>query len=169
MAKKDEPTAGAAPEVKNELTIQKIYMKDCSFEAPNAPGIFRLDWQPEVNFELASDSSKMEGDEGLYEVVLRITVTAKIQQKIAFLMEVHQAGIFTVKEFNEEQMKYIFGSICPSILFPYARETIASGVSHGGFPQLNLAPINFDAVFAQQMQKQQEESDAKNAGDAVLN
>ncbi len=150
-------------QAKNEFTIQKIYIKDVSFETPNSPQVFQQEWKPEVNFELSSDTQPLEGD--VFEVVLRITVTAKIKDDVAFLVEVHQAGIFTLKNFDEQEKQYVFGSVCPSVLFPYAREMISSAVARGGFPQLNLAPINFDAVYAQHANQQKAEA----AGEQTVN
>jgi len=148
-----ETPAIEQPSNSAELSIQKIYVKDLSVETPHTPTIFKTEWQPEVKFELSSDNRLVEED--LYEVVLRVMVTATIKTQVAFLVEVQQAGVFTVKNFPEDQRKYVFGSVCPSILFPYAREAIASSIHRAGFPQLDLAPINFDAVYAQHMQRAQ--------------
>ena len=151
----------------NEFTIQKVYIKDMSWEAPNTPQIFNEEWKPEVNFELHTEATSLDND--THETILRITVTAKIGDNTAFLAEIKQAGIFTLRNFAEEQQQYILGSVCPSILFPYAREAIASCVSHGGFPQLNLAPINFDAVYAQHVKQQQEQAQAQDNGSQAVN
>lgn len=142
----------------NEFTIQKVYVKDVSWETPNTPLIFHEEWKPEVNFELHTETSSLDND--VHEAILRITVTAKLADKVAFLAEVKQAGIFTLRNFADDQAQYILGSVCPAILFPYAREAISSCVSHGGFPQLNLAPINFDALYAQHVKQQQEQAEA---------
>jgi preprotein translocase subunit SecB len=138
-----------------EFAIQRIYVKDSSFEAPEAPAIFREQWEPKVNIDLQTSSDAIEGH--IYEVVLGVTVTVKINEKTAFLAEIKQAGIFSIGEFPEDQRKQLLGSFCPNILFPYAREAITAMVTRGGFPQLYLAPINFDAVYQQQL-KQREES-----------
>jgi preprotein translocase subunit SecB len=134
-----------------EFAIQRIYVKDSSFEAPEAPGIFREQWEPKVNIDLHTTNSLIEGN--IYEVVLGVTVTVKIKEKAAFLAEVKQAGIFSIGEFPEDQLKQLLGSFCPNILFPYAREALTSMVTRGGFPQLYLAPINFDAVYQQQLKQ----------------
>ena len=139
-----------------EFIIQKIYVKDISFEAPNAPKIFREEWKPHIELELNNNAQPLEDD--VYEANLQITVKAKIEDKIAFIVEVQQAGIFTLKNFPEEQMKQLLGSYCPNVLFPYAREVIADVINRGGFIPFNLAPVNFDALY-QQYEEQQAKAD----------
>lgn len=134
------------------FTIQRIYVKDSSFEAPHAPEIFREEWKPEVNVDLQTKTNRLE--ETIYEVTLHLTVTVKMGEKVAFLVEVHQAGIFTIKGFPQEQLAHALGSLCPNILYPYARETISDIVIRGGFPQLLLAPVNFDALYLQHLEQQ---------------
>ncbi len=134
------------------FTIQRIYVKDVSFEAPHAPEIFREEWKPEVNVDLQTKTNRLE--ESIYEVVLHLTVTVKMGEKVAFLIEVHQAGIFTLSKFPAEQLSHALGSMCPNILYPYARETISDIVVRGGFPQLLLAPVNFDALYLQHLEHQ---------------
>lgn len=141
-----------------EFSIQKIFTKDMSFEAPNSPGIFQQDWKPEVNLNIQTASNDLGKDN--YEIVLTTTVTVKSEKQMAFLVEVQQAGIFTLKGFPEEQMGPVIGNVCPSILFPYAREVVSDLVVRGGFPQLCLAPINFDALYAQQVEQQQKQAAA---------
>ena len=144
-----------------QLAIQKIYIKDFSFESPNTPQIFgQADWSPKTDLNLRS--SHTAGSEDNHEVVLTITVEAKEDDKTVFLIELHQAGLFHVAGYSDEEFKAIVGSFCPNILFPYARETIASIISKGGFPEFVLQPINFDALYAQGMAqaKAQTESDA---------
>ncbi|MCC5879522.1 MAG: protein-export chaperone SecB [Idiomarina sp.] len=137
-----------------QFAIQRIFVKDVSFEAPNAPEIFRKDWKPELNVDMNVGNKKL--DEGVYEVTLTLTAKNTVGEETAFLCEVAQSGIFTVSEDMPEPNKaHTLGAFCPNILFPYARETISSLVGRGTFPQLNLAPVNFDAVFAQHMQQQQ--------------
>ena len=136
-----------------DFIIQKVFTADASFEAPNVPAIFKNTWEPEANIELNTDNQKLE--DGNYAVNLIITVTAKNQQETAFVAEVKQAGIFSINGADEAQLAQILGAYCPGTLFPYAREAIASLVSRGGFPQLSLAPINFEALFAEQAQQKQ--------------
>lgn len=140
-----------APADQKQFVIQKIYVKDMSFETPNSPGIFTQDWKPEINLELNSQAAKVS--DGVHEVVLSLTVTAKLGGNTAYLVEVQQAGIFTMQGFEEAELAPMLGAFCPGTLYPYARETVTDLVSRGGFPQLVLAPINFDALFAQQIQK----------------
>lgn len=131
--------------------IQKIYVKDMSFETPNTPAVFTMDWKPEINLELNTQSNKIA--EGIHEVTLSLTVTAKLGDSTAYLAEVQQAGVFSMQGFPEAELAPMLGAFCPGTLYPYARETVSDLVARGGFPQLVLAPINFDALFAQQNQK----------------
>ena len=137
-----------------QFQIQRVYTKDVSFEAPNAPQIFQKEWEPEVKLDLDTASSQLADE--VYEVVLRVTVTASVGEETAFLCEVQQAGIFTISGIEGTQMAHCLGAYCPNILFPYARECITSLVSRGTFPQLNLAPVNFDALFMNYLQQQGE-------------
>lgn len=144
------------------FAIQKIYTKDISFETPNSPGIFtQTEWNPDVNVQLNSSTTAMEQDS--HEVVLTVTVTAKLGDKTAYLAEVQQAGIFKVENFQADQMGHLLGSFCPNILFPYVREAISDLVNRGGFPQMLLAPVNFDAIYAQHIQQQQAQAEAQGA------
>ncbi|EMP2043081.1 protein-export chaperone SecB [Proteus mirabilis] len=144
--------------------IQRIYTKDISFEAPNAPQVFQKEWQPEVKLDLDTSSNTLA--ENVYEVILRVTVTATMEEETAFLCEVQQAGIFTVEGIEGTQLAHCLGAYCPNVLFPYARECITNLVGRGTFPQLNLAPVNFDALFMNylQQQQQQQQQDAANSG-----
>lgn len=148
----DQPQTRTGAENANQekFAIQKIYTKDISLETPNSPQIFREQWKPAIEFEMSIQTQSLS--ENVYENVLRITVTAKIEDKTAFLVEVNQAGIFTLMNFSQEKMDYMFNGFCPGILFPYARENISTVISRAGFQPLVLSPINFDAVYAQQIQ-----------------
>ncbi|MCP3662393.1 MAG: protein-export chaperone SecB [Gammaproteobacteria bacterium] len=134
-----------------EFALQRIYVKDISFETPNSPAIFTEEWKPESNLNLNSSTTRL--DEDLYEVVLTVTVTTKVAEKTAFLVEVQQAGIFAAKGFPNDQMGQMMGSYCPNLLFPYAREVVSDLVNKGSFPQLLLTPVNFDALYAQHLQE----------------
>lgn len=134
-----------------QLNIQKIYIKDASFEAPQTPRIFTGEWKPAMNIQLTNKSNRLSED--LYEVVLTVTVTVHCQEKMAYLVEVHQSGVFQIVGVPEEQCKVMVSAVCPNILFPFAREAVADLVTRGGFPQLLLAPINFEALYAQEMQR----------------
>ena len=140
-----------ADEAQQNLGIQKIYTKDVSFESPNSPFGFQDEWQPEISVDLNTDGQTLENDN--YEVILKITVTAKNKDKTAFLAEVHQAGIFQLTGFDDEQRGFVLGSFCPGTLFPYAREVISSMVTNGGYPPVILAPVNFEALYQQRLQE----------------
>jgi preprotein translocase subunit SecB len=134
-----------------EFMIQRIYLKDISYEAPSTPNVFESEWAPKVDLSL--DTSHHKINETIYEVVVKITATVNLADKTAFLIEVHQAGIFTLKSFPETQIEPMLESFCPNILFPYAREVISETVTRGGFPPLYIAPINFDALYQQKHEK----------------
>ncbi|ALP43730.1 protein-export chaperone SecB [Aeromonas schubertii] len=138
-----------------EFHIQRVYVKDVSFEAPNTPHIFQKEWQPEVSLDMDTKTNMLA--ESIYEVVLTLTVTCKLGEETAFLCEVHQAGIFTIGNLPEPQLAHCLAVFCPNILFPYAREAVSAMVNRGSFPQLNLAPVNFDALFAQHVAQLQAE------------
>ena len=131
-----------------QFSLQRIYIKDVSFESPRAPEAFRQQWKPQVNLELNSRHVDL-GDEN-HEVILSLTVTAKNEEEeVIYLVEVQQAGVFMLKGLNDEVLAQTLGSFCPNVLFPYAREAIDSIVIKGSFPALMLAPVNFDAIYAQ--------------------
>lgn len=139
-------------ENEKRISVAKIYVKDFSFESPMSPEIFKSDkWSPKTNLNLRSGQTE-QGDD-VYEVVLTITVDAKEDDKTVFLVELQQAGLFELAGYSPEELAAITGSYCPSILFPYAREAIASVIQKGGFPEFVLQPINFDALFVQSQQQ----------------
>lgn len=147
-----------------QFTIQRIYTKDVSFETPNSPAVFTEQWEPEVNVELNSTGNKLAED--VYEVVLSVTVTAKLGDKTAYLAEVQQGGIFNISGFDEADMGGMIHSYCPNLLFPYAREVISDLVNKGSFPQMILQPINFDALYAQHLEQQK--TAAEDSGDDAV-
>ena len=140
--------------------IQKIYTKDISFETPSTPSIFRDEWKPELDLQLGNSYARIDDDN--HEITLTVTVTAKIEDKTAFLVEVKQAGIFSLTGYSDQEMAPLIGSYCPNTLFPFAREVISDIVLKGGFPQLVLAPVNFDALYMDQMKKAQQKKAAEN-------
>ncbi|RBW44935.1 protein-export chaperone SecB [Psychromonas sp. B3M02] len=144
-----------------EFNIQRVYVKDISFECPNSPEIFKKEWAPEVKMDIDTQAQKLE--EGVYEVTLSLTATAKVEEDVAFLCEVQQAGIFSVSDLEGAQLAHCLNAFCPNILFPYAREAVSSMVTRGTFPQLNLAPVNFDALFQQAMASKQAEAEKLNS------
>lgn len=157
MAEENQANAAGAQDNQQnaQFAIQRIYTKDISFETPNSPAIFKKEWTPEVKLDL--DTRTVEIETNLYEVILSVTVTASIGEETAFLCEVQQAGIFLVGDMPEANKAHTLGSFCPNTLFPYAREAISNLVNRGTFPPLNLAPVNFDAIFQQYMQKRAEQ------------
>jgi len=134
-----------------QFAIQRVYTKDISFETPNSPQVFTGEWQPAINVQLNTAVQNLGNDH--YELVLTVTVTAKQGDNTAFLAEVQQAGIFLISGLPEEEMGPMMGIFCPNILFPYAREVVTDLVARGSFPQLVLAPVNFEALYAQQVQQ----------------
>lgn len=139
-----------------QLMLQKIYVKDVSFEAPNAPQIFQDvgesdQLQPQVQLNLGQRATDLGND--LYEVVLSLTLTCTLGERTAYLAEVQQAGLFGIAGFSEVDQAGIIGSYCPNLLFPYARQVISQLVLEGGFPPFLLQPINFDALFAEQQRR----------------
>ncbi len=148
-----QPTAD-----EKHFAIEKIYIKDASLESPNSPAIFTSKWEPEINLQLGSAAK--QADEKAYEVVLTITVTAKIGEKNAYLVELQQAGIFSLHGFQGTELGPLLTSYCPSVLYPYACEAISSMISKAGFPPLYLSPINFDAVWAKQQMEQAQAAEA---------
>ena len=139
-------------EIEKRISINKVYLKDFSFESPQAPAVFRSgEWKPQTNLNLRSNHNDIE--EGLHEVVLTLTVDAKDEDTTLFLVEIQQAGIFEIAGYEQEELSAIVGSFCPNILFPYAREAIASIIQKGGFPEFVLQPINFDALYMQSRQQ----------------
>lgn len=153
MAEEQEGNPVVNPEgtVAAQFLVQKIYAKDVSFEMPNAPDVFREQGQADVKMSLAQRVDDL--GENLREVVLTVTVTAKLGDKTAYLAEVAQAGIFLISGFNEQAAHAVINSLCPGTLFPYARRAISGLVADGGFPPLVLQPVNFDQLYAQRMQE----------------
>lgn len=138
--------------IEKQFSIQKIYTKDLSFETPNSPKIFTEKWEPSVDFNLATNATPL--DSTFFEINLTVTITVKCANTTAYLIEVNQAGIFALSGFTDQEMGPMVGSFCPNILFPYAREVVSDLVSKGGFPQLLLSPVNFDALYHQHLQQQ---------------
>ncbi len=134
----------------NQFALQRIYVKDISFESP-MPITARSQAQPGVSQDLNTTVTKL--NENHFEVVLNLTVTVKQEEKTAFLVEIHQAGLFQVAGFEPAQLQHLLSSTCPSILFPYAREAVDNMAIRGGFPPLILPPINFDALYAKALEE----------------
>ncbi|MBS0432176.1 MAG: protein-export chaperone SecB [Proteobacteria bacterium] len=145
------PGNGMAAPQQRQMALQKIYVRDISFEVPNAPAVFREDGQPQVQLNLSHKATPI-GDDS-YEVILTLTVTCTLNERTAYLAEVQQAGIFGLVGFAQDEMNAVLGSYAPNVLFPYARQVISDMVQNGGFPPLLLQPINFDALYAEQLQR----------------
>ena len=138
---------------KQTFAIKRIYLKDLSFEAPLGADAFVEKWQPAINQELNLNTKKIRDDH--YEVTLRVTLTARIEEKTAFLVEIHQAGLFLISGIPDAKLPQLLNNLCPNILLPYIREAIDSVVVKGTFPAIMLSPINFEALYVQAMEKQQ--------------
>jgi len=150
MAENDTPLNTVADNAAGkQVMLTRIYVKDCSFESPRAPQVFFAPMNPEVKVSMRTASQDLEGDD--VEVVLSITVEAQSEKRPLFLVEVHHAGVFTIRGFDDAERAAILGSYCPGIIFPYAREAVSDMVIKGGMPALLLQPVNFDAVYAQSL------------------
>ncbi|WP_022948285.1 protein-export chaperone SecB [Methylohalobius crimeensis] len=148
-----------ADQPEKQFAIQKLYIKDLSFETPNSPNIFTQRWEPQVEFNLSNKAQSLQ--DNLYEVVLTVTVTVKLGETTAYLVEVAQAGIFNVQGFGEEELEPLLEIYCPNVLFPYAREVVTDLSGKGGFMPMILPPVNFEAIYAQ---KKQQGSQQETAG-----
>jgi len=150
MSENEQPAASSGT---HEVRLERIYLKDASFESPGTPAVFGERWEPQVNLDINTRSQR--GGDNHYEVVLTVTATAKLGERTAFIAEVQQAGVFSLSQgLPEEVVQRTIGAFCPNTLFPYVREALDSLVVRGGFPALHLAPVNFDAAYAQAMEQQ---------------
>ncbi len=147
------PTDAVQPS-QAQFSIQKIYVKDVSFEVPNAPDIFNEQGQPELNLSLNQKVGRIADD--VFEVVLTVTLTCKLGEKTVYLAEVAQSGIFGMTGFNEPTLDMMLGTYCPNVLFPYARQMVSDMVMAGGFPPFYLQPINFEALYADGLRRRTE-------------
>ncbi len=147
--------------VAKQLVLQKIYIKDFSFESPRAPDVFATRATPQTQLNIRSSAREVPG--GAQEVTLTLTIEAKDEDKTLFLIELEQAGVFLIQGYSPEEQQMLVGSYCPGTLYPFAREAVSDIVSRGGFPQLLLQPINFDALYAQALRERQQ----GNGGESV--
>ncbi len=163
MAEENNQSAGAQaggqqdkPQL--QFALQRIYVKDISFEAPNSPSVFQQPFKPKVGLNLDTASEKVGDD--LYEVVIKVTaqVTHSEEGTTSFLAELEQAGLFRIAGIEGDQLDHTLGAFCPNVLFPYARECIDSLVNRGGFPPLMLAPVNFEAIYARKKKREAEQA-----------
>lgn len=153
----DNAQAAAEQPVQPQFSVQRIYIKDSSFESPNSPDVFTKAWQPEVSLDMNSKTKRLA--ENTYEVVLTLTITVKNAESTAFLVELQQAGIFGIAGLEDAELNHTLGAFCPNILFPYAREAVDNMVTKASFPPLMLAPVNFDALYAQQLAQMQAQAE----------
>lgn len=164
QAKTNGAVNGAAEKTKKEeqqFTIERIYIKDISFEAPNSPAVFKKDWEPDTSLNLNTQVNALGEDHYEVELHLNVTVKNKSDESTAFLVEAVQAGAFSIKGYSPDQLNHLLASYCPGQLFPYAREVISNLVSKGSFPEMHLSPINFDALYAKNLAQQHESAKAK--------
>jgi preprotein translocase subunit SecB len=135
-----------------QFLVQKVYVKDISFETPNSPEIFKMEWKPEVDMNMTNKATPIGDDH--FDVVLSVTLTVKLGDKVAYLVEVNQGGIFMIRNLPEDVINRMLAIVCANILFPFVREAVSDVITRGGFPQLLLAPVNFDALYEQQQAQQ---------------
>jgi preprotein translocase subunit SecB len=137
------------PEAERQVGLQKIYVKDGSIEVPDGPRVFTQEYNPEVNVDLNTQAQPLS--EEAFQVILTVTVTAKQEERTAYIVEVQQAGVFQISGFPDEgERTHVLGAYCPSILFPYIRESVGDMIQRAGFPPFLLQPVNFDMIYAQQ-------------------
>lgn len=153
MTDQTPPQDRSATENQRELILQKIYLQDASLESPAAPGVFNERWNPTLNVDLDTKAQALQDDS--YHIQLRVTVTGRQNERTVLLIEVHQAGIFTVRGLAESELGLVLGAYCPNILFPYAREAVSALVGKAGFPQILLSPVNFESLYHARRQQQQ--------------
>lgn len=159
MADNESTNEQAAAQEQGEqvqFAMQRIYLKDLSFESPRSPLAFQEKWAPQVKLDANTNANKVKDD--IYEVVLTLTITVSNNDETAYLVEVQQAGVFAMRGLDQASLEHTLGAFCPNILFPYAREAVDNLVVRGNFPPMHLAPINFDAIFAEAKKRQAEQS-----------
>jgi preprotein translocase subunit SecB len=139
-----------------QFTVEKIYVKDVSFEAPNTPQVFNEQGQPQLNMNLNQKVGRLDG--GLFEVILGVTLTCTLNDKTVYLAEVEQAGIFGLAGFDDRTLDMMLGTYCPNVLFPYVRQSISDLITNGGFPPFYMQPINFEALYAEGLRRRAEQT-----------
>jgi preprotein translocase subunit SecB len=156
MTDQTAPVTGAdnAAPTGAQFTVEKIYVKDVSFEAPNAPQVFNESGAPQLNMNLNQKVGRLEGE--MYEVVLGVTLTCMLNEKTVYLAEVEQAGVFGLAGFDERTLDLMLGTYCPNVLFPYVRQQISDLITAGGFPPFYMQPINFEALYAEGLRRRSE-------------
>ncbi len=153
----ESESTGSESVSSGQIRLERLYLKDASFESPITPEVFREEWKPEVQVDINTRSTLQS--ENRHEVLLTLTLRAKLDGKTAFIVEVQQAGVFLIEGLNAKMLQGVLATMCPNTLFPYIRENVDSLVVKGGFPPMHLAPVNFDALYAEALRKQAEGSD----------
>jgi len=148
------------------FAIQRVYLKDMSLEIPHAPQIFFESGQPSVDVSLGVEQQQVA--EGVFDVTVMVTVTTKLGEKVMFLCEAKQGGIFEIRSIPNEQMPMLLNVVCPNIIYPYLRANVADAVQRTGFPPVNLAEINFEALYQQQLQEQQAQGKGDGKGPGII-
>ena len=154
MTEQTPAAAGDTVAQQAQFTVEKIYVKDVSFEAPNAPAVFTEQGQPQLNMNLNQKVARLEGD--LFEVVLGVTLTCTLGDKTVYLAEVEQAGIFGLTGFDDRNLDMMLGTYGPNVLFPYVRQSVSDLITNGGFPPFYMQPINFEALYAEGLRRRAE-------------
>jgi preprotein translocase subunit SecB len=152
----EQVAAPQGQDAQQQFVMQRVYLKDLSFESPDSPAVFQKEWKPAMSVDLRTKSGSIDDDN--YEVVLTLTITAKLDEETAFLIEVQQAGIFFIRGLEGEELRRVLSIVCPNMLFPYARATIDSIAVKGTFPAVLLAQVNFEALYQQAVQQSQQQS-----------
>ena len=154
MSAQDTTTGNGAAPTGPSFTVEKLYIKDVSFEAPNAPQVFNKQGQPQLNMNLNQKVGRLDGD--MFEVILGVTLTCVLNEKTVYLAEVEQAGIFGLAGFDDRTLDMMLGTYCPNVLFPYVRQSISDLITAGGFPPFYMQPINFEALYAEGLRRRAE-------------
>lgn len=159
------PAAAESAEQQAQFTVEKIYVKDVSFEAPNTPMVFNEQTQPQLNMNMSQKAARLA--DNVFEVVLGVTLTCQAGDKTVYLVEVQQAGIFGMQGFDERTLDLMLGTHCPNMLFPYARQQVSDLIQAGGFPPFYLQPINFEALYAEGLRRRAEQFAQQSSGSVV--
>jgi len=146
------------PPPARQVLLQRIYLKDASVEVPQAPQVFTRQWTPQVDVQVGTNAMPLGGT--AHQVMLSITVTAKLGEDVAFLVEIHQGGIFDIAGFAEGELQAVVAGYCPGVIFPFAREAVADLIQRSGFPPILLQPINFDALYVEHLARAREQNAA---------
>ena len=156
MSEQPQPQVQPGAAEQPVFGIEKVYLKDMSLELPNAPQVFFEQSPPQIEVTMHNEAARMT-QEGLYNVTLTVTVTAKVQERTVFLVEVAQGGIFQIRNLQQSELEAVLGTLCPNTLLPYAREAVANVVQRAGFPPVTLQHMNFDVIYQQRLQQEMQQ------------